>query len=80
VGADGVQVVGSKSRGQALALKISDGNKVALFAATVAALDQMGWLDSRQRDELRPWRAESIPNMRGTQVGERKPAFSLAFA
>jgi L-asparaginase II len=78
-GADGVQVVASKSRGQALALKISDGNKTALFAATVAALDQLGWLDSRQREELRPWRAEAIANARGTQVGERRPAFQLEF-
>ena len=79
VGADGVQVVASKSRGQAVALKISDGNKTALFAATVAVLDQLGWLDARQREELRPWRAEAVANARGTQVGERKPAFTLQF-
>jgi L-asparaginase II len=78
-GADGVQAFASRSRGQAFALKVSDGNKVALFAATVAALDQLGWLDARQRDELRPWRAEAIANMRGTQVGERKAAFALEF-
>ena len=76
-GAEGVQVVGSRSRGQAFALKISDGNQVALNATTVAVLDQLGWLDSRQREELRPWRAEPIANWRGTQVGERRPAFKL---
>ena len=74
-GADGVQAFASSSRGQAFALKIIDGNKTALFAATVAVLDQLGWLDTRQREELRPWRAEAIANARGTQVGERKPAF-----
>ena len=42
VGAEGVQVVASRSRGEALALKIADGNKLALFAATVEALDQLG--------------------------------------
>jgi L-asparaginase II len=76
-GADGVQAVASKSRGQAFALKIADGNKVAVTAAAVAVLDQLGWLDARQREELRPWRAEAIANARGTQVGERKPAFTL---
>lgn len=77
VGADGVQAFGSVSRGQAFAIKVSDGNKTALFAATVAVLDQLGWLDTRQREELRPWRAEAIPNTRGTQVGERRAVFRL---
>lgn len=77
VGADGVQAFASTSRGQGFALKVIDGNKTALFAATVAVLDQLGWLDTRQKEELRPWRAEAIANARGTQVGERKPAFRL---
>jgi L-asparaginase II len=76
-GADGVQAFASSSRGQAFALKIADGNKVAVISATVAVLDQLGWLDARQRDELRPWRSEAIANIRGTQVGERKSAFML---
>jgi L-asparaginase II len=78
VGADGVQVVASRSRGEALALKVADGNKAALFAATVEALEQLGWLDARQREALAPWRAEPITNWRGTVVGERKPVFRLA--
>lgn len=77
VGADGVQVVGSKSRGEALAIKIMDGNKPALFAATVEVLDQLGWLDGAQREQLRPWRTQSIVNARGLLVGERKPVFRL---
>lgn len=76
-GADGVQVLGSKSRGQAFAVKIADGSKMAVQAITVAVLDQLGWLDARQREELRPWRFEAIANARGTQVGERKPVFKL---
>ena len=77
VGAEGVQAFASRSRQQAFAIKMVDGNKVALFAAVVAVLDQLGWLDARQREELRPWRAEAIANARGTQVGERKPVFTL---
>jgi L-asparaginase II len=77
-GADGVQVVASRSRGEALALKIADGNKVALFAATVAALDQLGWLDALQREQLRPWRSETIKSIQGAPVGERKAVFRLA--
>jgi len=80
VGADGVQVIGSRSRGQALALKIADGNKVALFAATVEALDQLGWLDATQREELHVWRAQSLSNIKGLNVGERRSVFKLQFA
>ena len=79
-GADGMQVFASRSRGQGFALKVIDGNKVAVHAATVAVLDQLGWLDARQQAELRPWRAEAIANLRGTQVGERKPVLQLQFA
>jgi L-asparaginase II len=78
-GADGVQAVASRSRGQAFALKIIDGNPVAVSAVTVAVLDQLGWTDERQREELRPWRAEAIANLRGIQVGERKAVFDLEF-
>jgi L-asparaginase II len=76
-GADGVQAFASKSRAQGFVVKIADGSKIALQAATVAVLDQLGWLDARQREELRPWRAEAIANARGTQVGERRAAFKL---
>jgi len=78
VGADGVQVVASRSRRQALALKIADGNAVALHAATVEALDQLGWLDDAQREALRPWRAATISSVRGAPVGERRAVFRLA--
>jgi L-asparaginase II len=77
IGADGVQVVASKSRGEALALKISDGNKTALYAATVEALEQLGWLDTAQREALQPWRAQAIVNPRGISVGAREACFRL---
>jgi L-asparaginase II len=77
VGADGVQAIGSASRGLGLAIKISDGSKIALFAASVAALDQLGWLDDGQREALQPWRAAEIVNARGVQVGARRPVFAL---
>ena len=77
IGADGVQVVGSKSRGEAFAIKIIDANKPALFAATVEVLEQLGWLDDAQREALRPWRATEIYNARGLLVGARSPIFTL---
>ena len=77
VGADGVQAVASRSRGEAFAIKISDGNKPALFAATVEVLAQLGWLDDAQREALAPWRAQDIVSIRGVKVGERLPVFRL---
>lgn len=78
VGADGVQVVASRSRGEALALKVSDGNPLALYAATVEALDQLGWLDAAQRDALQPWRKAVIGSVKGAPVGARRAVFRLA--
>jgi L-asparaginase II len=80
VGADGVQVVGSTSRGEAFAIKIVGTDKPALFAASVEAMEQLGWLDDTQRKLLQPWRAQAIINARGIRVGERRPAFSLQTA
>lgn len=80
VGADGVQVVASRSRGQALALKISDGNKLALHAATVEALAQLGWLDAAQDEALQPWRCPTIASVKGVAVGARRPVFRLEAA
>jgi L-asparaginase II len=78
VGADGVQVIGSVSRGQGIAVRIADGNKQALYAATVAALDQLGWLNESQRKTLETWRFAKIMNARGLQVGGRNAVFQLA--
>ena len=77
IGADGVQAVASKSRGEAFAIKIIDANKPALHATTVEVLAQLGWLDDAQREQLHPWRARDIVNARDLRVGERKPLFQL---
>ena len=78
VGAEGVQVVASRSRGEALAVMVSDGNKLALFAASVEAMDQLGWLDDAQREALRPWRHAAIASIRGDVVGQRRAVLRLA--
>jgi L-asparaginase II len=78
IGADGVQVVGSKSRAEAFAIKIIDANKVALHATTVEVLHQLGWLDQQQAAELEVWRTRDIVNARGMLVGARRPVFSLS--
>jgi L-asparaginase II len=76
-GADGVQVVGSRIRGEAFALKVMDGNMVAQVAAAVEVMDQLGWLDVGQREALAARRSARIVNAKGLQVGERRPVFRL---
>ncbi|MFC3148182.1 asparaginase [Piscinibacterium candidicorallinum] len=80
VGADGVQALGSRSRGEAIAIKIGDGSKIALYAAAVEAMAQRGWLDAAQAEALEPWRAREIRNIRGNVVGERRAVFKLQAA
>lgn len=78
VGADGVQAMASRSRGEAFAIKIIDGSKPALFAASVEVLQQLGWLSAAQETALAPWRAEAILSVRGARVGARRTVFKLA--
>jgi hypothetical protein len=52
-------------------------NNTALYAATVEALEQLGWLDTAQREALQPWRAQPIINARGISVGARDACFRL---
>jgi hypothetical protein len=40
-------------------------------------LDQLGWLDDAQRQELEPWRAQVLLNVAGVPVGERRSVFQL---
>ena len=76
-GADGVQALGSVSRGIGVAIKIADGSRQALTAATVAVLDQLGWLDDSQRKALAPWQAATLLSVKGEPVGARRAVFKL---
>lgn len=79
-GADGVQVVGSRSRGEAFALKIMDGNMPAQVAAAVEVMDQLGWLSDAQRSALATRRSAHLVNPKGIEVGTRRPVFRLGTA
>ena len=77
IGADGVQTIASKSRGQAIAIKVISGHMPALYAAAVVALEQLRWLDDAQREILKPWGEQTLRNARGNPVGEIRAAFKL---
>ncbi len=77
IGADGVQVIASISRREAIAIKIISGNMPALYAAAVVAMDQLGWLDPKQREGLSAWAPQPLLNARGIQTGAISAVFTL---
>jgi L-asparaginase II len=77
IGADGVQVIASISRREAIAIKVISGQMPALYAAAVVAMDQLGWLDAQQRKALSAWAPQPTLNARGVQTGEVRAMFVL---
>ena len=77
IGADGVQVIASISRREAIAIKVISGHMPALYAAAVETMEQLGWLDAQQRTLLDPWRHQTLRNARGIVVGNVQPCFQL---
>lgn len=80
VGADGVQAMGSFSRGVGVAAKCSDGQLVPLMVALVAALEQLDWTDSTSRSVLATLLPAPMRNAAGLEVGEMKPMWRLQVA
>ena len=77
VGADGVQAIASRSRGIALAAKVSDGNLKALMVAVVSVLDQLSWLDHDARTALAEFTPAAMTNAAGLEVGQMVPVVQL---
>lgn len=80
VGADGVQAIGSFSRGIGVAAKCSDGQLVPLMVALVAALEQLGWADPWSRSVLTRLLPAPMRNAAGIEVGEMKAVWRLHIA
>ncbi|MCX8099085.1 MAG: asparaginase [Casimicrobiaceae bacterium] len=68
-GAEGMQLLASRRRGQALAIKIADGNPRALTVATCALLERLGWLDPGARAAVLRWADIPVRSVRGETVG-----------
>jgi L-asparaginase II len=80
IGADGLQLVGIRSAGLGIAVKIADGNQRAVIAATVEVLRQLGLLKDIERSPLADWASPKIINVMGTETGRVRPAFQLKAA
>jgi L-asparaginase II len=77
IGADGVQVVGIRSAGLGIAVKVVDGNQRAVIAATVEVLRQLHLVKDIDSSPLVEWASPKIVNVMGTETGWVRPAFTL---
>jgi L-asparaginase II len=77
IGAEAVQVIGIRSAGLGIAIKVADGNTRALYPATVAVLQQLGVLSSVEATPLASWQQPPLLNARGLAVGDIRAAVRL---
>ncbi|HVF14997.1 MAG TPA: asparaginase [Acidimicrobiales bacterium] len=71
-GAEGVQIVGVVGGGQALAVKVDDGDPRAVPRITLALLVHLGLLTADDRSGLSPLGDTLIHNIAGRQVGRHE--------
>jgi len=77
VGAAGVQVLGIRSRGLGIAIKIADGHPDARFVAAFATLRALGLVEPDDA-ELARYAKIPIVNAAGLETGALRPVFELA--
>jgi L-asparaginase II len=77
IGADGVQAIGIRSKGIGIAIRIADGDRRALLAATVEVLQQLQLVDDVSKTPLARYARPQIRNYKGTVTGDVLPVFSL---
>ena len=77
IGAEGVQVIGIRSAGLGIAVKIADGNTRALCTATVSVLQQLGLLDRPEVSPLAAWVRPQTHNYAGIRTGEMRAVLEL---
>jgi L-asparaginase II len=80
LGAEGVYGAGLPERGLGVAIKVEDGSRKAVEMVLVRVLEALGALDEHDVAALDRWRRPRIRNTLGDDVGEMRPAFSLAWA
>jgi L-asparaginase II len=77
IGADGVQLIGIRSAGLGIAVKVVDGNQRAVISATIEVLRQLGVVDDLAGSPLAQWVAPTIFNVMGAQTGRVRSVFKL---
>ncbi|MGH8809630.1 MAG: asparaginase [Noviherbaspirillum sp.] len=78
IGAEAVQVIGIRSAGLGIAVKVADGNSRALYPAVISVLQQIGVLPSVEATPLASWLRPQTHNFMGLHTGELRPVVKLA--
>ena len=69
IGADAVQVLGIRSAGLGIAVKVIDGNQRAVIAAAIGVLKKLGLLDDLDASPIAQWASADLINAAGIQTG-----------
>lgn len=77
VGADGVQLIGIRSAGLGIAVKVADGNQRAVIATAIEVLRQLGQIADVDSSVLADWARPVLKNVTGKTVGQVQPVFKL---
>jgi len=76
-GAAGLHCTVELRTGRALTVKLESGDGTWIHSAVVAALGQLGWLESDEMEQLAGFGRPVLTNHRKIKVGEARPIFSL---
>jgi len=77
IGADGLQIIGIRSQGLGIAIRIAGGDASALHVTTVDVLHQIGVLDEPLRTPLAAYFRPTLRNTRQLPIGRFQPLFRL---
>lgn len=77
IGAEGVHCAGIVDKGMAMAAKIIDGARRAIFPFSLEALHQLGEIDDSQMESLKEFGSTVIRNYRDFEVGHLRADFKL---
>lgn len=69
IGADAVQVLGIRSAGLGIAVKVIDGNQRAVIAAAISVLAKLGLLNDLDASPIAQWAQADLINAAGIQTG-----------
>lgn len=77
IGAEAMHCVGIVEKGMAMAAKISDGARRAIFPFSLEAIRQLGVIDDVQMESLKEFHTTILRNYRDIEIGYLKPEFEL---
>ncbi len=76
VGAEAIYVIGVRGADRGLALKVDDGNLVAMNRIVLGLLEKLKLVSRNELDELRNWTDDTLHNDAGLEIGRTELGLS----